>query len=56
MFSFIRILFLALLTEIEEGLPLVPLSGELVCTHELFKLSLGHMLQDVLELEQNTNK
>ena len=36
------------LTEIEEGLPLVSLSGQLVCTHELLKLSLRHVFQDVL--------
>lgn len=36
------------LTEIEKGLPLVSLSGQLVCTHELLKLSFRYMFQDVL--------
>lgn len=31
------------LTEIEKGLPLVPLSGQLIRTHELLKLPLRHM-------------
>lgn len=31
------------LTEIEKGLPLVPLSGQLIRAHELLKLPLRHM-------------
>lgn len=36
------------LTEIEKGLPLVSLAGELVGAHQLLKLPLRHMFQDVL--------
>lgn len=36
------------LTEIEEGLPLVSLSGQLVGTHELLELSPRDVFQDVL--------
>lgn len=44
------------LTEIEKGLPLVSLSGQLVCTHELLKLSLGYMFQDVLQSKRIRRK
>ncbi len=44
------------LTEIEKGLPLVSLACQLVCTHELLKLSLRYMFQDVLESVRTTKK
>lgn len=44
------------LTEAEKGFPLVSLSGELVCTHQLLKLPLGHMFQDVLWSKRSTEK
>lgn len=40
------------LTEIEEGLPLVSLTGQLIGTHELIKCPLRNMFQDVLQKHQ----
>lgn len=37
------------LTEVQEGLPLVTLAGQLVSTHQLFELPLGDVSQDLLQ-------
>lgn len=44
------------LTKIQKGLPLVSLPGQLVRTHELLKLPLGHVLQNVLKVMSMNRK